>query len=59
MKYPNPILRAENAEVTEFNDELAALARDMFKVMYASRGVGLAAPQVSLLFYTPPSDGCL
>lgn len=47
-KYPSPCLRASNAEVEVFDDNLAKTARDMLKVMYASRGVGLAAPQVGV-----------
>ncbi|KAJ8906088.1 hypothetical protein NDN08_002587 [Rhodosorus marinus] len=47
VKYPHPVLRRDNEEVTLFDDELAKLARNMFKVMYASKGVGLAAPQVA------------
>ena len=34
--------------VTEFNDELAKLAADMFETMYAAQGIGLAAPQVGI-----------
>lgn len=56
-KYPSAILRAENDEVTEFDAELKKLAREMLTVMYASRGVGLAAPQVGvnkkLLVFNP------
>ena len=48
VKYPNKTLRAPNAEVTEFGPQLQKLAREMFTIMYASRGVGLAAPQVGV-----------
>jgi hypothetical protein len=50
VKYPDPRLRAPNAEVApgEFTPELQKLAKDMFKVMYAANGVGLAAPQVGV-----------
>jgi peptide deformylase len=50
VKYPDPRLRAPNAEVGpgEFTPELQKLAKDMFKVMYAANGVGLAAPQVGV-----------
>lgn len=50
LKYPDPRLRAANAEVQpeEFGPELQQLAKDMFKVMYAANGVGLAAPQVGV-----------
>ena len=61
VKYPHPSLRAENALVSE--DELAALAplaKEMFLLMYAAQGVGLAAPQVGvnqrLMVYNPSGD---
>ena len=38
--------RAQDAEVTEFNADLKKTLKEMFLVMYASKGVGLAAPQV-------------
>ncbi|EWM28596.1 peptide deformylase [Nannochloropsis gaditana] len=60
LKYPDPRLRAANAEITEFGPEVAALAKDMFKVMYAMNGVGLAAPQVGvnqrLMVFNPQGD---
>jgi peptide deformylase len=46
--YPDPRLRAKNAPVTEFGAELEAITREMFELMYATAGVGLAAPQVGL-----------
>lgn len=48
IKYPDPRLRAENAEITEFDDTLKQTARRMFDLMYAAKGVGLAAPQVGI-----------
>ena len=48
LKYPHPKLRAPNQEVDEFGYSLKQLTKEMFKVMYASRGVGLAAPQVGI-----------
>lgn len=60
VRYPAPALRAANAEVTAFDAELAALAKGMFKVMYAANGVGLAAPQVGanvrLMVWNPEGD---
>lgn len=44
--WPDLILRAPCAPVAEVNDEIRQLAKDMFEVMYANDGVGLAAPQV-------------
>lgn len=59
LKYPHPLLRTENKSVTEseFNEDLKKLAREMLLIMYASQGVGLAAPQVGvnkrLLVFNP------
>ena len=47
-EYPNPVLRAVGTEVTSFDEALERLCEQMFKIMYASNGVGLAAPQVGL-----------
>ena len=46
-EYPNPVLRAVGAEIAEFDEKLNTLCEEMFTVMYASTGVGLAAPQVT------------
>jgi peptide deformylase len=46
LKYPNPILRQTAVPVEAFDEALDALAGEMFKAMYKSLGVGLAAPQV-------------
>lgn len=46
--YPDPRLRKKSAPAKEFDSWLARVARRMFEVMYTSRGVGLAAPQVGL-----------
>ena len=48
LKYPHPSLRAENCDVEKFDYDLKQLTKKMFKMMYASRGVGLAAPQVGI-----------
>lgn len=50
IRYPHPLLRAENVAVPEdgFGDELRQLAREMLLIMYASGGVGVAAPQVGI-----------
>lgn len=44
--YPAPILKKVAAPVTEFNDELKELVRNMLYTMYHAPGIGLAAPQV-------------
>ena len=59
-EYPNPVLRSVGAEISEFDDKLNTLCEEMFTVMYASQGVGLAAPQVGLslqlfVYNTDPS----
>ncbi|MCF7936788.1 MAG: peptide deformylase [Synergistales bacterium] len=46
--YPDPVLRAENAEEEGFGEELAAFLEDMWESMYAHDGVGLAAPQIGV-----------
>ena len=63
VEYPHPALRAANDEISEEevkSPEIAKLARDMLKVMYAAEGVGLAAPQVGvnkrLMVYNPTGD---
>jgi len=48
LEYPHPLLRAPNAEVRDFDAGLQRLAKEMFSIMYASRGVGLAAPQLGI-----------
>ena len=47
-EFPNPVLRAVNADVTEFDDALQKQCSEFFSVMYGANGVGLAAPQVGL-----------
>jgi peptide deformylase len=44
--YPDPLLRRPALPVLAFDEELRAIVAAMFERMYASKGVGLAAPQV-------------
>lgn len=44
----DPVLRTEAEEVTEFDESLRSLVRDMFETMYHADGIGLAAPQIGL-----------
>ncbi|SOD60861.1 peptide deformylase [Streptomyces zhaozhouensis] len=44
----NPVLHRECADVTEFDEGLAALVDDMFASQRAASGVGLAANQVGV-----------
>lgn len=46
--FPDERLRAVSTEVAACDDELRALVEDMFETMYASGGIGLAAPQVGV-----------
>jgi peptide deformylase len=48
-RYPDSVLRKTALPVKEFNNELLQLAREMFRVMYRHRGIGLAASQVGVL----------
>jgi peptide deformylase len=63
LKYPHPSLRADNADIKEEelkDGSIAKLAKEMFLVMYAAEGVGLAAPQVGvnkrLMVYNESGD---
>ena len=57
----NPILEHPAATLTDadFGSSLAALGERMLRVMYAARGVGLAAPQVGVgkRFFVYDCDG--
>ncbi len=46
--YPAPILKKVAAPVTEFNQELHTLIKNMLYTMYHAPGIGLAAPQVGV-----------
>lgn len=53
MIYPirafgDPVLRKKAQEITTFDDHLLQMIDHMWETMYASDGVGLAAPQVGL-----------
>lgn len=48
VRYPGPVLRRGGKKVETFDAALAKTAQDMLDTMYASKGVGLAAPQVDL-----------
>ena len=50
VMYPHPALRYTSRPVTQIDDDLRATVREMFSLMYAARGVGLAANQVALPF---------
>jgi len=46
--FGDPVLRTPADPVTDFDAELRKLVADMFETMYASQGIGLAAPQVGV-----------
>ena len=48
VKYGEPVLETPGDAVTEFDEGLRKFVADMFETMYASHGVGLAAPQVGV-----------
>ena len=48
VQYPHPTLRHASKPLKRVDKELHALVREMFELMYAAKGVGLAANQVDL-----------
>ena len=44
--YGHPVLRNASKEITPNYPDLKKLLDDMYETMYASEGVGLAAPQI-------------
>lgn len=48
LKYPDQRLHTVAKPVTRFDDELAALVRDLADTMYEASGIGLAATQVDV-----------
>lgn len=44
----DPVLRRPADEVTDFDEALRTLVRDMWETMYHAEGIGLAAPQVGV-----------
>jgi len=58
IHYPDPRLAEEATPISQFNEELSALADRMFEIMLSAGGVGLAAPQVGVtvrLFVASPT----
>ena len=47
VAYGHPVLREKTAEISPDYPQLDKLIEDMWETMYASNGVGLAAPQVN------------
>lgn len=48
VKYGDPVLRKVTSRVIKFDKSLRKLVEDMFETMYASEGIGLAAPQIGV-----------
>ena len=48
IAYGDPVLRLKGKEIEKDYPKLDALIDDMFETMYASSGIGLAAPQIGL-----------
>jgi len=46
--HPHPALRWKSREVTKIDAELRQMVEQMFELMYAHKGIGLAANQVAL-----------
>lgn len=44
--YPDPVLRKETSEITDFNEELGSFVSEMQRLMFENDGVGLAGPQI-------------
>ncbi|MDI6862812.1 MAG: peptide deformylase, partial [Pseudothermotoga sp.] len=44
----DPVLRKKAKEVSQIDENVLSVIKDMFEVMYAEDGVGLAAPQVGV-----------
>lgn len=49
LKYPDSVLKKKSEEVREMTEEINKLAQDLKETMFASQGIGLAAPQVGVL----------
>jgi peptide deformylase len=50
VHYPHPVLRTPSKPLERIDDHFKATIGGMFELMYAARGIGLAANQVGLPF---------
>lgn len=48
VTYPEPFLATKALPVRSVDGRIRELVRDMFDTMYASKGIGLAAPQIGV-----------
>lgn len=46
LTFPDPRLREVSTPVTNFDESIKTLAKDLVETMYHANGIGLAAPQV-------------
>ena len=56
VKYGATVLEKKAKPVTEFDAEFKKLTEELFENMYASQGVGLAAPQIGLSLHLAVID---
>ena len=47
LQFPDERLRRVSEPVESFDEEIKLLSKEMLKIMYQSKGIGLAAPQVN------------
>ena len=58
-RWGTPVMHSPTRPVTDFDDDLQALVRDLVATMHAAQGVGLAATQVSSSSNAPtPTTSC-
>ena len=48
LEFPDSRLRTIAKDVTEVNDDIRSIVKDMFETMYDAPGIGLAATQVNI-----------
>src|ERR1700749_639517 len=48
VRYPDPRLAIPARPVTEFDDALRTLARDLLETMHAAPGIGITAPHIGV-----------
>jgi peptide deformylase len=59
--YPDPILRKKATPIKNIDGQVKEIADRMTEVMYANKGIGLAAPQIGILsqiFIVDIGEGC-
>jgi peptide deformylase len=49
VRYPDPRLAIPARPVTEFDDALRELAKDLLETMHAAPGIGITAPHIGVL----------